>query len=367
MKKMNTDIRDIYRAQNSPPEQNPSWSIQDAVEQEIHRRRVFNLLISLLMIALACALTIAFVTDYLPASQKPATSVNPPNYITARDLPEDEQWALEYQVAASQADASEPAGAKKFTSKWVKNAAYHVIMGEQAIKLGDFPSAQAHLERALTTFPELSGVHRPLGLAYLKQQFFKPAAEQLQMAMKETPSPDVLNNLGAAYIGSGENDRAETVLKQAVQQNPNPAGCYKNLILLYQRTGRTNDAVKAFENYFAQDPKDSKMLEAYAAYLTAAGRSRDVISFMENLKTADPLTTRRILAKAAALNNDADRAVQALREMSSLLTPRQLIAVMHDPVFDRISKTAGFESLLYQMELAAVSLTSGKELTGQSP
>lgn len=367
MKKINTDIRDIYRAKNSLPEPSAPQSLQKSIEQEIHKRRVFNLCAGSLSVVLVSFLTIAFVTDYLPATQKPDSPVKPPAYITARDLAEDEQWALEYQQAASQADSSEPAGAKGLTSKWVKNAAYHMIMGEQAVRQNDLPSAQAHFERTLATFPEITGVHRPLGVVYLKQQYFGPAAEQLEQALKEHSSIDVLNNLGAAYIGAGQNDRAEEVLKQAVRQNPDLAGCYKNLALLYRRSGRTNEAAAAFENYFARAPQDTRSLEAYAAYLTSAGRSRDVIAFLERIEGADPLAVRMMLARTFALNNDIDRAVCALREISGMLTPRQVIAVMHEAAFEKISRSGPFEKLMYEMELAAVSSAPRAKPAGRTP
>jgi tetratricopeptide (TPR) repeat protein len=155
-----------------------------------------------------------------------------------------------------------------------------------------------------------------------------------------------------------EYDRAEALFKQALQLRPDLAGCYRNLALLYQQTGRTNEAAAAFEHYFLLHPADTPLLKKYAEYLTGAGRRRDVIAFLERTKGTDPLTTGLLLARAAAQDNDGERALRALREVSKFLTPRQMIAEMHDAAFEPIARTEPFETLMYQLELAAVSLST---------
>lgn len=367
MKKNNTDLQDIYRADGKLPEESkPAFKMSEMVEREIRRQRIFGLLVGTISFVLIVGLISALVSNYLFTPEKAAPETVKSPYIASYTLPENEQWAIEYRQAASQADNSEAAGPKSFSTKWVKNAAYHIIMGEQALRQDDTAAAQIHLESALATFPSLTGIHRSLGGVYLQQKNPAKAAEELQKALKENPSVDELNNLGVAYLRLGEYEPAEKFLQQALQQRPELAGVQKNLAFLYQKTGRTNDAVAAFEKYFRLNPKDTPLIISYAKYLTAAGRTRETIAFLQGLKGADPLTVHLILAKTAAQNHDTDLAMRSLQEVTGLLTPRQAIAEMHDAAFEAISRTEPFEKLMYRLELAAVSLSTNVSTTGKA-
>jgi Tfp pilus assembly protein PilF len=358
MKKKDTDLRDIYHARNSSPEPPPPIKIAEVLQQELRRQQLFTLFSGLLTIGLAAILLPLIIRDYLPASHQDAFTSEKRQPLSVHKLPEDEQWVLEYRQIALQADSSEPAGAKAVSAKWIKNTAYHIIMGEQALLQDDALTAQNHLKTAADTFPEMTGLNRNLGAAYLTRQDFQKAAALLQKALKEDPSKDVLNNLGAAAIGIGDYIQAEALLLQALQREPELAGCYKNLALLYQKTGRTSEATASFDHYFRLNPQDTQMIESYVIYLVGAGRIHDAAEFLDRLQGADLLATQRLLAKVAAQDADADRAVRALHKTARVLTPRQVIAEMHENAFEKIAKTDAFQTLLHQLELAAVSLST---------
>ncbi|MFA7256543.1 MAG: tetratricopeptide repeat protein [Kiritimatiellales bacterium] len=364
MEKNNTDIQDIYHTEGPKPENTErSWTVQELMARETRRKWFFNLFTSLFVFILVFVV----VSKYLFAPEEIASPIGKSLYIASYTLPEDEQWAIEYRQVAAQADSSQPADSKELSIKRVKNAAYHIIMGEQALLMNDAEVAQSHLESALETFPTITGLYRPLGDIYLKQNDIGKAIEYLQKALEERPSIDVLNNLGVAYMRLGDYEQAEKFLRQAFQQQPELAGSQKNLALLYQKTGRTNETVAAFEKYFRLNPKDTPMLTAYVAYLTAAGKTRDAIDFLERIDGADFLVVRLLLAKTAAQNDDVDTAVRSLREAAKVLTPRQAIAEMHDKAFNKISRTEPFEALLYQLELAAVSLSTNLSAPAEEP
>jgi len=368
MNSQDTDIRDIYRSEDSAPESAPSREMQDLIESEIRRRRIFNTVATLLTLTLTVFLMLSFVKEQLPAaSDKTAPVAEKHPYFAAYTLPAEEQWALEYRQVAQQAGGSEPPGSKPLSTKWVKNTAYHLIMGEQALRMNELPAAQTHLEAAIDAFPSITGVRHYLGEVYLKRQYFEKAVEQLKKAQEEEPSIEVLNNLGVAYIGIEEYGQAEALLKQVVRQKPDLAGCYKNLAFLYQKAGRTNDAVLSFEKYFSLVPKDVPLIQNYVAYLTAAGRTPDAIAFLERIESSsDPLAVNLLLARTAAQHADTGRAVHALRDAARFLSPRQTIAEMHDATFDKIAHTEPFEALLYQLELAEVSLSTNLNTKGTS-
>ena len=367
MKKSDIDIHDIYREKPLKSEEPASgWSTKESIDREIRRRLIVNASAVLLTIVLAVFLLTTIAKDFLYTTRQKTSARTKPASLASYTLPENEQWAIEYRQVASQAEANEPLKANEFSTKWVKNTAYHLIMGDLALRQNELETVQNHFEAAITAFPDITGVHRPLGSVYLKRQDFVKAVEQLQKALEEQTSVDILNNLGVAYMGIREYDRAETYFKLALQQQPDLAGCYKNLALLYQQINRTNEVSASFEKYFSLNPKDTVQIKNYVTYLTAAGRTGDAVNFLERLDGADPLVIYQLLAKTAAQGGDAERAVRALKETARLLTPRQTIAEMHDVVFDKIAHDESFEDLLYKLELAAVSLSTNFQAKGSS-
>ncbi len=363
MKKPNTDLRDIYQATEPPPEPPRAPLSFEMVEREIRRQRIFNLLVGLLSLSLVLFITVSVVKKYMFTPEKTAAVVLKVPYVSSHTLPPEDQWVLDYGQVISQAEGGAEPGAKPLSTKWIMNAAYHIIMGEQALRQNDLEAAQYHLESAVSAYPEMTGIQEKLGSVYLKLQKYERAEQLLKLANQKSPSVALLNNLGAAYLGMQENKKAEALFRQALELQPDLAGCYRNLALLYQRSDRTNDAVNAFDSYLSLKPKDSPLLKKYVAYLTASGRLNDASSFLDHLHGGDPLTVSLLQAKCAAQLNDPEKAVRALRNASSFLSPRQTMAQMHDPVFDPISGSEPYEALMYRLELAAVSLSTNLNLS----
>lgn len=354
MKKINKELRNIYRSEEKVPEPSAPNRSFEMIEREMRRRLIFNVSVGVLLFATVVTLVHLFVKNFVIPPEPKAVELPPATYLYTYGLPEQEQWALDYRQVVSQAEYNEAPGPKEFSSKWLKNTAYHLIMGGQALRGDDLAAARYHLEKAHRAFPEMTGVQRDLGTIYLKQHAFGKAKELLQQVQDKNPSAELLNNLGVAHLGLEEYDLAEAVLEKAVQLRPDAAGCYKNLSILYQKTDRTNEAVTAFETYFSLHPHDTPFLETYGAYLAEAGKDREAVRFLEQLKGADPLAVQLLIAKAAARDNDAERTVSALKAASQHLTPRQMIAKLHDDAFEKISRDKSMEELTYQLELAAV-------------
>lgn len=355
MKKKDTDFQDIYHTEDRAAEPLPAATLSETIRTEISRRRIFTVCVILLTLILAAVILPLLVRELLPGSYETVPLKVKKAPLPVHHLPEAEQWVMEYRQVALQADSSEPAGPKPLSSKWIKNTAYHIIMGEQALRQGEPAAAQSHLETVVSTFPAITGIRSRLGAAYLSRQYFQKADEQLQLALKEDRSAEVLNNLGAARMGLEDYSQAEILFRQALELNPDLSGCRKNLAVLYQKTGRIDEAVTAFEHYFSLHPRDTGLLENYIIFLTGAGRANQAADFLDRIQGADPLAVRLLLARTAAQAEDTERAVQALRDAAAFLTPRQVIAEMNDAAFSRIAKTEPFQTLMYQLELAAVS------------
>ncbi len=363
MKEKEPDIQDIYRSKELPSERDPRPKIPELMESEVRRRRTFALSGTVLLFILVVFITRALIIDFLFKPEPPVVEKKTP-YFAIYDLPINETWALDYRQTTLPVDKAEPVGPKPISLRWIKNVAYHIIVGEEALRQNALEAAQYHFEIALATFPELTGVHDRLGLVYLKQQKFELTVGQLEQALKEASSVVVLNNLGAAYIGLQQYERAKGLLHQALQQKPDLTGCYKNLAFLYQKTGHQKKAQASFEKYFAVYPQDTALIQSYVNSLILTGQRPAAITFLEQLTSAEPLPTALLLARTAAQDNDPEKAVRALYNAARLLTPRQTIAEMHDAAFEKIARTEPFEALLNQLEIATVSLSTNLNTKG---
>jgi len=359
MKKINIELRNIYRSEESQPDPEVKQSGPSEAEEEARRRFIFSLVVAILATGIVIFIASNLVKIYLVKPDSKARLDYKVAHLTAATLPDEEQWAIDYRHIARQAE-NLTSGKQEFSAKWLKNVAYHVIMGEEASRINDLDSARYHLERANITFPDMKGIQRNLGTVYLKLEEYVLAEKFLQQAYAETPSVELLNNIGIAYVGLKDYVRAEETFKQAIQQQPDLAACYKNVSLMYQKKGSVQDAMVAMESYLLRQPDDTLFLQLGVDYLTENGKNNEVIRILKSLQGADPWTVHILLAKAAAREKDESLTIVSLKQAAAFKNPRELLAEMNELVFKSVSKTASFEALAYELELAVVSDTTNQ-------
>jgi len=68
---------------------------------------------------------------------------------------------------------------------------------------------------------------------------------------------DVLSSMGAANLKLGRLNQAETLLRRAVEKDPDSVPAWNNLGVILMETGRTGEARAVFRNAFALDNGNS--------------------------------------------------------------------------------------------------------------
>ena len=81
--------------------------------------------------------------------------------------------------------------------------------------------------------------------AYLEGGDYKKAKMGALELLKEKKEPMVLNMLGLAYLGLGENEKAKSAFLEAVSLDPKFSPAWNNLAVCYLREGRPKEAVEA--------------------------------------------------------------------------------------------------------------------------
>jgi len=364
-KRRQEDFQNIYLAPNNTErEDNYNWKMPPELMSHLRRLHFQFVFFALLFVGLATGLVALLTREIRPAAPEARSAVrhSATSFVPHYQLPVDEEWVLMYESSIQQAD-SDDYTERSVSSKWVKNTAYHVIMGHQALRQEQYKESATHFEKALRVFPTIRNVHEPLGIAYLKQQRFDAAATSLQAAVEENKTISAINNLGVALMGAERFGEAERHLLRAQEQQPDQPGCYKNLALLYQKTEQPEEALRYFEKYLSLCPADFATTECYAGYLADQGQPKKAANFLTEAcqrSVKDPLPLYLLLAKIEAYAMNDVGAVEALKNVRQYMSPNLALNKMNSGMFDPVRNTESFQALLRQTELDAVTMEYGR-------
>ncbi|WP_163997365.1 social motility TPR repeat lipoprotein Tgl [Pyxidicoccus caerfyrddinensis] len=112
--------------------------------------------------------------------------------------------------------------------------------------------AVAHYERALKVRPTFSEARTNLANVHLDQGRYDEAIKLYEQVLNDMlyPTPYIAQgNLGWAWYKKGDTARALESIKAAVTTNPAFCLGYRNLGLIYDETGRTDEACRQFSRY----------------------------------------------------------------------------------------------------------------------
>jgi len=363
MHKRKNEIRDIYQGSDRDFEKDFTPQVAreliESRQRDLRRSRIASLFFGSLVIVLSVTLVSVVIRDFL-SERKPARKIISPDqpYIPRYSLPTESLWVMDYQMAAAQADASEKPGPKPLSTKWVKNAAYHTIMGQQALSINEPGKALEHFQKVAEIYPAIEGLHRTLGMLYLQRGEYTSAAGHLEKALLEEEAFDIFNNLGAAYMGAEAYDAAERYLKRAFALQPENPASHKNLAVLYRQMKRENEAVYHFEKYLDLRPGDLETMQTYALYLTSLGRWNEAADFLTTLtqevKEVAPIYF--LLAQVQVQNGQPDKALAALKRGVQLIDPQLALAWMSREEFNAVRGSGEFRMMVDQLEIATVTL-----------
>jgi tetratricopeptide (TPR) repeat protein len=367
MHKHKEEIRDIYQGNNPDFEKDFTPQVaQELIEErqrDLRRSRLVSLAAGVLVIVLSVTLVSIVVHDVLTERSNPQQTVmEEASYIPRYTLPSDSVWVMDYQRAASQAELTAEPGPKPLSTQWVKNAAYHIIMGQQALAVNAHNQALEHFQRVVNIYPDIEGINRAVGMLYLQKQDYDSAIPHLEQALKEEEGFEVIVNLGAAYLGKEQYGKAEEQFKRALELQPENPGCHRNLAVLYREMKRENDAVFHFEKYLDMQPGDLDTMQTYALYLTKLGRWQEAAAFLTALtqQVTDVAPIYFLLAQVQVQNGNEQAAINALKRGVQLLDPQMALAWMNREEFDAVRNSGEFKSLVDRLEISTVSLEKPK-------
>jgi len=363
MNKRKDEIRDIYQGGTRDVEADFTPQVaQERMEErqrELRRSRIVAFSFGSLVLILSVALVAVVIRDFL-GERKVSENVRTPDtpYIPRYSLPLDSLWVVDYQQTAAQVEVGEKPGPKPLSVKWVRQAAYHLIMGQQALSVKEPKQALEHFQKVMDIYPDIEGLHRAVGMLYLQSTNYALAAQHLEKALAEKEDPDVFNNLAVAYIGTEEYDKAEKNLKRVLELEPENPGVHKNLAALYRKMKLDDKACYHFEKYIDLQPNDLDTLQTYALYLAKLSRWKEAADFLTKLtkEVTDVAPIYFLLAQAQVQNGQPDKAMDALKRGIQLTDPELALKWMRREEFNKMRNAGNFKNLVDQLEIATVSL-----------
>lgn len=126
-------------------------------------------------------------------------------------------------------------------------ARIYLTDGRKAFDNRDANGAIAALTHAVALDPKLYEAHNLLGIAYESKGLRKLALESLEASLKgDNDQPEHLNDYGYLLMKNGDYERAVKYLKRAVKAKPDER-FLNNLALAQVEIGKFDDAYKNFE------------------------------------------------------------------------------------------------------------------------
>jgi len=273
-----------------------------------------------------------FLTDDLLASVAPSAESGKGKDVLMRDV---------LDVASDKIEEASQSGGR-FADKPLIEASIRATLGETYLKLGEYPSAEPHLERASELYRRELGEEHPnlldsmndLGRLYNDQGrydeveplYVKTLEIRKRVLGAEHPNTlDSMNNLAILYDNQGRYDEAEPLYVKTLEirkrvlgaEHPNTLDSMNNLALLYAIQGRYDEA----ESLYVKTLEISKRVlgEKHPDTLGSMGNLAVVYKDQGRYDEAEPLylktleIMKRVLGEEhpAVLYDDQDRYDQA--------------------------------------------------------
>lgn len=218
-------------------------------------------------------------------------------------------------------------------------AAPRVALAVAYAAKGDDDRALAAFDSGLQIEPGNVEALRAAAMIHLRHERNQEAIIKLErLAAIERDDPRVLSDLGAAYAGTGNLDKAREQFQRVLKLHPNHASALLGLGNVYLKTGQAEEALTLLKKVSQAEPHsiEPRFLLA-SAYNTLARYSEALVECQEALRLGgrDPEVyyhlarayrglgreedARKTLARFSALRSQSNNEAEARREAARLI------------------------------------------------
>ncbi|WP_224248673.1 social motility TPR repeat lipoprotein Tgl [Hyalangium gracile] len=152
-----------------------------------------------------------------------------------------------------------------------------------------------HYRKAIEVRPNFSEARTNLGNVHLDQGQYDEAIKLYEQVLNDMlyPTPYIAQgNLGWAYYKKGDTAKALENIKAAVTLNPSFCLGFKNMGLIYEQTGKTEEACTQFGHYREQCPD---VADAYLREGVCLAKKGESDTAKQRLETCESKATQPAL------------------------------------------------------------------------
>ncbi|MDY6989502.1 MAG: tetratricopeptide repeat protein [Thermodesulfobacteriota bacterium] len=187
-----------------------------------------------------------------------------------------------------------------------KDPLLHYDLGLAYFGKDEFDLAISHFKKAVALKPDYSEAFNAMGRVYGQLKQWDTAISCFHQALSNLlyTTPHVaLNNLGEAYRGKGDYERAIDFYRQALRKDPRFPNAHRGLGLTYMDMGDDVKALPSLEKALHYAPRSPLTYFDLARVYVRLSETKKAISAFENVVTLAPDTPL------------ADRALAEIRKL----------------------------------------------------
>ncbi|MBV9461355.1 MAG: glycosyltransferase family protein [Bradyrhizobium sp.] len=173
------------------------------------------------------------------------------------------------------------------------------ILGE--VRAGRLLEAELYCQRALEADPEEPEILHLMALICLDATEFDHVVEWASRAIRKDPKPSYLTTLGTALQRSGRLEDASKAFDKAIQLKPDDAALWTSLGGVLKELSRPSDALSCFQHALKLDPHHVDAAFRSASVLVQLERSEEALALCDLCERVRPHHAMTFFLRSIAL------------------------------------------------------------------
>jgi serine/threonine protein kinase/tetratricopeptide (TPR) repeat protein len=232
---------------------------------------------------------------------------------------------------------------------WVNQNA----LGNAYFQSGDYPKALQGFQQVTVLAPDIETGFENMGNVYAQQGNYQQAVTYFQKALQIEPYYTTYSNLGSAYFFLKQYAQAVPMFEKAVELNPNDSSAAVNLGDAYRGAGQQDKARATYQQAVSlgykqlqTNPQDADVMAEIALCYANLGDAQQADTFIKKARAIDKSNVGYIYEEAQiySLLGKPKEALKALQESLEKHYPAE--AVAPDPNVDNLRSSPEFNDLI---------------------
>src|SRR5271156_145118 len=232
---------------------------------------------------------------------------------------------------------------------WVNQNALGVAYMQSA----DYPKALGAFQQVTVLAPDIETGFENMGNVYAQQGNYQEAVNYFQKALQIEPYYTTYSNLGSAYFFLKQYAQAVPMFEKAVELNPNDSSAAVNLGDAYRGAGQQDKARATYQQAVSlgykqlqTNPQDADVMAEIALCYANLGDAQQADTFIKKARAIDKSNVGYIYEEAQiySLLGKPKEGLKALQESLEKHYPAEAAAT--DPNVDNLRSSPEFDDLI---------------------